>query len=157
MAKRCIRDLRLTEIGRRYADRDLPHKEWSRYNDLKKATQSWRDEVEKLALEHHSIAEAKQEGEDVEQKGMSVAEEAAKELGRLKEVAKWKVASGDASDDFDTKTIPPIVRRAKEQIVEKVDDLKDAIVGSEQGTDESATSARPANPPRAPRPSHWKP
>ena len=56
-----IRELRLTEIGRRYADKDLPHKEWSRYNDLKKATQSWRDEVEKLALDHHSIAEAKQE------------------------------------------------------------------------------------------------
>ena len=43
---------------------------------------------------------------------MSIAEETAKELGRLKEVAKWKIAARDASDDFETKYVPPVAERA---------------------------------------------
>ena len=140
-----IRELRLTEIGRRYADKDLPHKEWSKYNDLKKATQTWRDDVEKVSKEHPSIAFALEAGENVETRGMSVAEDAAKELGRLKDVAKWKVAAGDASDDFETKAVPPVAERARQQVVDKVDDVKEAVMGSSQGTVESVTSAASKN------------
>ena len=136
-----IRDLRLTEIGRRYANKDLPHKEWSKYNNLKKATQSWRDDVEKVSKEHPGIKSALEAGEDVESRGMHVAEETAKELGRLKEVAKWKVAAGDASDDFDTKYLPPVAERARQQVIDKVEEAKEAVVGSSQGTAESITSA----------------
>ena len=135
-----IRELRLSEIGRRYADKDLAHKEWSRYNDLKKATQSWRDDVSKISTEDASIASAKAAGEDVENRGMSVAEETAKELRRLKDVAKWKVAAGDESEDFNTKFVPPVAARARQQVVEKVEDVKEAVVGSEQGGVESGTS-----------------
>ena len=135
-----IRELRLSEIGRRYADKDLPHKEWSKYNDLKKATQSWRDEVEKVTKEHESIKLAKAAGEDIENRGMSVAEDTAKELARLKDVAKWKIAAGDASDDFETKAVPPVAERAGQQVVEKAEEVKEGVMGSEQGTAESATS-----------------
>ena len=135
-----IRDLRLTEIGRRYADKNLPHKEWSKYNGLRKATQTWRDEVSKIAKDHPSIASAMEAGEEVESRGMSVAEETAKELARLKGVAKWKIAAGDASDDFSTKVMPAAAERARQQVVEKVEDVKEAVMGSEQGTVESATS-----------------
>lgn len=139
-----IRDLRLTEIGRRYADKHLPHKEWSKYNDLKKATQTWRDNVEKVSKDHPSVTVALEAGEEVENRGMSVAEETAKELGRLKGVAKWKIAAGDATDDFSTKVIPPAAEKAKQQVVEKVEDtiedIKEAVLGSSQGIVESATS-----------------
>lgn len=136
-----IRELRLSEIGQRYADKDLPHKEWSKYNELKKATQSWRDDVEKVSQTHTAVTSAKEAGDEVESRGMAVAEEAAKELGRLKDVAKWKVAAGDASDDFETKVVPPVAERARQQVVEKVEDMKEAIMGTEQGTIESMTSA----------------
>ena len=135
-----IRDLRLTEIGRRYADKELPHKEWSKYNDLKKATQSWRDDVEKASKEHAGIKSALEAGEDVESRGMKVAEESAKELGRLKEVGRWKIAADDASDDFDTKYTPAAAERARKRVVEKVEDAKEGVIGSEQGTVDSATS-----------------
>ena len=140
-----IRDLRLTEIGRRYANKDLPHKEWSKYNNLKKATQTWRDDVEKVSQNHPGVKSALEAGEEVESRGMGIAEDTATELGRLKNVAKWKIAAGDASDDFSTKVVPPAAGRARQQVVEKVEDtyenVKEAVGASSQGTVESLTSA----------------
>lgn len=127
-----IRELRLTEIGRKYASSSLPHKEWAKYNDLKKATQAWRDDVKKAAYSHPGIASAKAAGEDVENRAMAVAEDAAKELSRLKNVGKWKIAANDDSEDFDTKHVPPPVRKAKEQIVEKVAEASQAVFGEEE-------------------------
>jgi len=142
-----IRELRLTEIGHKYADKDLAHKEWSKYNELKKATRAWRDNVEKVTSSNTDISRAKQAGEEIEQRGMSIAEEAAKELGRLKEVAKWKVQAGDATDDFNTKKLPAAVEHAKKSVVDKAADASDAVseavVGSSEpvkGSVESATS-----------------
>ena len=144
-----IRELRLTEIGRRYADKDLPHKEWSKYNDLKKATQTWRDDVQRAAKNHEEVTLALNVGQEVEEQGMSVAEESAKELGRLKGVAKWKIAAGDATDDFSTKVVPPAAEKARQQVVNKVEDtiedIKEAVMGSSQGTVESATSVASEN------------
>ncbi|KXT02662.1 hypothetical protein AC578_1126 [Pseudocercospora eumusae] len=135
-----IRELRLTEIGRKYASTSLPHKEWSKYNDIKKAAQTWRSVVEKAARDHPGIDEAKAVSDEIEHKAMAIAEGAAKELGRLKEVGKWKIAADDASDDFTTKTIPPPVRKAQEAIIENVAAASEAVFGTEQGTVESATS-----------------
>lgn len=135
-----IRELRLSEIGRKYASSSLPHKEWSKYNDLKKAKQTWRDEVKNAALSHPGIAQAKTAAQDVEHTAMAIAEDAAKELGRLKTVGKWKIDADDSSDDFESKAIPAPVRKFKDQVVEKVAEASQAIVGSEQGTVESATS-----------------
>lgn len=138
-----IRELRLTEIGRKYADKGLAHKEWSKYNDLKKATQVWRDDVEKVTDSNADVTKAKNAGEEVEQKGMSIAEDVAKELGRLKEVGKWKIAAGDATDDFNTKHTPPVAERARKQVVDKVSGASEAVLGSSEpveGSVESATS-----------------
>ncbi|PPJ54397.1 hypothetical protein CBER1_07761 [Cercospora berteroae] len=139
-----IRELRLTEIGRKYASSSLPHKQWSKYNDIKKAKQTWRNDVEKAAHGHKGLTEAKHAVEEIEQVAMGVAEDAAKELGRLKKVGQWKIAADDASDDFETKTIPPPVRKAKEYIVEQAAGAAGAasqvVFGSEQDTVESATS-----------------
>ncbi|CAK4031044.1 Hypothetical predicted protein [Lecanosticta acicola] len=137
-----IRELRLTEIGRKYAHSSLPHKEWSRYNDIKKATQTWRNDVEKAAHAHEGIRNTHTAFDDIEHIAMSIAEDAAKELGRLKQVGKWKIAAQDDSDDFTTKTVPPPVKKAKDQVVEKVAEASRAIFDEEpeQGGVESATS-----------------
>ncbi|KAM3416609.1 hypothetical protein BST61_g8200 [Cercospora zeina] len=139
-----IRELRLTEIGRKYASSSLPHKQWSKYNDIKKAKQTWRNDVENAAHGHKGLTEARHAVEEIEQIAMGVAEDAAKELGRLKKVGQWKIAADDASDDFETKTIPPPVRKAKEYVVEQVAAAADAasqvVLGSEQDKVESATS-----------------
>ncbi|KAF2215092.1 hypothetical protein CERZMDRAFT_120169 [Cercospora zeae-maydis SCOH1-5] len=139
-----IRELRLTEIGRKYASSSLPHKQWSKYNDIKKAKQTWRNDVEKAAHEHKGLKEAKHAVEEIEQIAMGVAEDAAKELGRLKKVGQWKIAANDASDDFETRTVPPPVRKAKEYVVEQAAAAADAasqvVLGSKQDTVESATS-----------------
>lgn len=136
-----IRDLRLQEIGRRYANKDITHKDWSKYNDLKKdSSQTWRDSVKAAALEHAGQQDAKAAGDEVEQKGMHIAEEIAKELARLKDVAKWKVNARDATDDFNTKHIPVVAEKAKQAVLGKVSDASEAVAGSSQGSTESATS-----------------
>ena len=136
-----IRELRLTDIGRRYASSSLPHKEWSRYNELKKSTQSWRQSVETVANAHSGITLAKEAAEEVEHKAMAIAEDTAKELGRLRDVGKWKIAASDDSDDFETKSIPPVAEKIKQQVVEKLADASEAILGEkDEGTLANAAS-----------------
>ena len=129
-----IRELRLTEIGRKYSDSGLAHKDWSKYNDLKKATKAWRKDVEQVAVNHDSVTAAKEAAQNVEHHGMTVAENAAKELARLKAVGKWKIAAEDASDDFETKNTPPVSKRAQ-RAIEK------SIADAAQAASEAAASA----------------
>jgi hypothetical protein len=142
-----IRELRLTEIGRKYSDSGLAHKDWSKYNDLKKATKAWRKGVEQVAVKHDSIAESKEAAQSVEQQGMSIAEQAAKELARLKDVGKWKIAAEDSSDDFETKTTPAVSKRAQRKIEQSIaaaaQAASEAALGSSsvQDTVKSATAA----------------
>jgi hypothetical protein len=142
-----IRELRLAEIGRKYSDSGLAHKDWSKYNDLKKATKAWRKDVEQVAVKHDSIASSKNAAQSVEQQGMSIAEEAAKELARLKDVGKWKIAAEDSSDNFDTKTTPAVSKRAQRKIEQSVaaaaQAASEAALGSSSIQDnvKSATAA----------------
>jgi hypothetical protein len=111
-----IRELRLTDIGRKYASSSLPHKEWSKYNDLKKSSQDWRQDVTKSAQEHPEIAAAKQAGEDVEHTAMAIAEDAVVELTRLRDVSKWKIDAQDDNDDFSSKYVPPVAKRIQKKL-----------------------------------------
>jgi hypothetical protein len=135
-----IRDLRLQEIGRRWASNTaITHKDWTRYNDLKKASSKGRDEVAALVTSNE-LSDVKKGAQKIEERAMTVAENAAKELTRLKGVSQWKLEARDSSDDFDTKYVPAAAIRAKQQVVEKMSDAKEAVVGSSQGSVESATS-----------------
>ncbi|KAI7012858.1 hypothetical protein KC362_g16181 [Hortaea werneckii] len=136
-----IRDLRLTEIGRKYSDKGLPHKEWSRYNDLKKATQAWRDDVTEVTAKNEDLARAKEAAEEIGSKAMSVAEEVAKELGRLKDVAKWKVAAQDSTDDFSSKAMPPVAEKARDKVAEKVGEASEAVFGTSEPAKENVETA----------------
>jgi hypothetical protein len=108
-----IRDLGLQEIGMRWAWMEgVTYKDWSKYTDLKKTFDTWRDEVEAVALKHKSVINAKEEGDTVQDQAMEMAEGAAKELKRLKDVAKWKVWSHDSTEDFSSRSAPERVLKS---------------------------------------------
>ena len=153
-----IRSLRISELGRRYTNTDLPHSSWAEYSKVKKEV-SWRESIESVIKDNKDIAYAKSEGERIESEAMAVAEDAAKELGRLKKVGQWKIAAGDATDDFNTKHTPAVAEGVKQQVVgaagavagsasKAKDSVADAasaasenVVGTQSGVSDSATDA----------------
>jgi hypothetical protein len=123
-----IRDLGLQEIGMRWAHVDgMTYKDWTRYHALKKTFDTWRDKIGAVAMKHESLEEAKQEAEAVQDEAMQMAESAAKELTRLKDVARWKVDARDSSDDFSSKTIPGVVNAARKIVLPITEKVKRAI------------------------------
>jgi hypothetical protein len=123
-----IRDLGLQEIGMRWAHVDgMTYKDWTRYHALKKTFDTWRDEIGAVAMEHENLEKAKHEGEVVQDEAMQMAESAAKELTRLKDVARWKVDAHDSSDDFSSKTIPRVIDAVRKVIQPATDNAKRII------------------------------
>lgn len=136
-----IRDLGLQEIGMRWAWMEgVTYKDWANYNLLKKTFDEWRQEVEAVAQNHEGVQKATNAGNEIESRAMSIAEQTAKELGRLKEVGKWKVHVGDASDDFSTKYIPAAAAAAGQKVMESIGSANDRIVGTSSGSVESMVS-----------------
>ncbi|KEQ67473.1 uncharacterized protein M437DRAFT_37523, partial [Aureobasidium melanogenum CBS 110374] len=135
-----IRDLRLQEIGRRWASNAaITHRDWTKYNDLKKASSKGRDEVAALATSKE-LTEAKKGAHAIEERAMAIAEDAAKELARLKSVSQWKLEARDSSDDFDTKYAPAAAARVKQQVAEKMADAKEAISGASSAASQASSS-----------------
>lgn len=130
-----IRDLGLQEIGMRWAWMEgISYKDWENYHLLKKTFDEWRQEVEAVALNHEGLQRVADVGSDVESRGMSIAEETAKELGRLRDVGKWKIRAADASDDFSTKHMPAAAAAASQIVVDKVSSANEKILGKSQGS-----------------------
>ena len=134
-----IRDLGLQEIGMRWAWMEgVTYKHWQKYHDLKKKFADWRSEVRETALTNPVIIEVQEQADKLLEESMAVTEDAAKELIRLRDVAKWKVAARDATDNFDTRAIP-VVSAAVSKASAVAGDIKGAVVGNSQGTDGSAS------------------
>lgn len=134
-----IRDLGLQEIGMRWAWTDgITHKDWSKYHQLKTKFDEWRYDVEKVVTEHSGLKKARAASEEVESQAMAIAEDAAKELARLKETGRWKISAGDSSDDFSTKYMPAAAAAAGQRVIDKI---SEAVTPSSQGTVESIVSA----------------
>jgi len=134
-----IRDLGLQEIGMRWASLEhVTYDDWAEYHNLKETFDEWRSQVELVAKDHEGLASARREAEQVEETGMAIAEDAAKELARLKDVATWKIYAQDTSDDFETRQIPAAAARMGQKIMQKIS----SIAGSttEQGYVESLIS-----------------
>jgi hypothetical protein len=124
-----IRDLGLQEIGMRWAWNDgVTYKDWAKYHALKAQLEEWRNEIRQIGLNHNSLSDARVVANDILDSGMHHAEQAAKELVRLKDVGVWKIAAREVSDDFETRTgepprpLPPVEE-------EKIDE--EASTGSE--------------------------
>ncbi|KAI9640138.1 hypothetical protein NHQ30_011540 [Ciborinia camelliae] len=136
-----IRDLGLQEIGMRWAWTDgITHKDWTKYHALKSKFEEWRLDVEKVVTEHPGLAKARAASEDVESIAMGVAENAAIELSRIKEIGKWKISTGDSSDDFSTKYTPPAAVVAGQKVIQKINEASEAMAGTPQGSMESVSS-----------------
>lgn len=128
-----IRDLGLQEIGMRWAWMEgISYKDWENYHLLKKTFDQWRQEVEAVALNHEGLHSVANVGNEVESRGMSIAEEAAKELGRLRDLGNWKIRAADSSDDFSTKHIPAAA--ASQKVVDQVNSANEKILDICQGT-----------------------
>ncbi len=136
-----IRDLGLQEIGMRWAwTEGITHKDWSKYHAMKTKFDEWRKDVEEVATAHPGLARARDASEDIENRAMAIAEDAVKELARLKETGRWKLSAGDTSDDFSTKYMPAAAAVAGQKILDKVSEASEAVVGTSQGTLESMSS-----------------
>jgi hypothetical protein len=128
-----IRDLGLQEIGMRWAWMEgVTYKDWSNYHSLKKTFDKWRNQVEEVSRSHEGLKRATEIADEVEGRGMAVAEDAAKELGRLKEVGKWKIHATDASDDFSDRYVPAAAAAAGYDILDKVSSASEQIAGGSQ-------------------------
>lgn len=135
-----IRDLGLQEIGMRWAWMEgVTYKHWQKYHELKRRFADWRSEVRDAALSHPALLEATDEGKKLWEESMGVTEVAAKELIRLKDVAKWKVAARDSSDDFESRAVP-VVAAAASAAASFASEMQDAIVGTSQGSVDSLSS-----------------
>lgn len=130
-----IRDLGLQEIGMRWTWMEgISYKDWENYHLLKKTFDQWRQEVEAVALNHEGLQSVANVGNEVESRGMSIAEETAKELGRLKDVGNWKIRAADSSDDFSTKHISAAAVAASPKVVDQVSSANEKILGISQGS-----------------------
>ncbi|KAK5078793.1 hypothetical protein LTR64_002791 [Lithohypha guttulata] len=136
-----IRDLGLQEIGMRWAWMEgVTYKHWQKYHDLKKKFADWRSEVRQTALSQPALSDAHEQADKLLDESMAVTEDAARELVRLRDVTKWKLAARDATDDFDSRAIPSLTA-AVSAASSVAGSIKEALVGSSQGTVESLASA----------------
>jgi hypothetical protein len=136
-----IRDLGLQEIGMRWAWMEgVTYKDWAKYHALKKRFEEWRSDVRDVALKHTILDDAKKAAENVVEDCMELAAGAAKELTRLKDVGKWKIAARDTSDDFDTRVMPAAVVSAASEVAENVQAASEKIQGPGQSIIESIAS-----------------
>ncbi|RAK85066.1 transcription factor hoxa13 [Aspergillus costaricaensis CBS 115574] len=132
-----VRDLGLQEVGMRWAWMDgVTYKDWARYHALKAQFEEWKDEFLEFGLQHAKLEEARAVADEILSHGMEVAEAAAKELTRLRDVGKWKIAAREASDDFDTRSEPP-------PSLPKPSRAPEPVVDEEGLADESADAERP--------------
>jgi hypothetical protein len=130
-----IRDLGLQEIGMRWAWMEgVTYKDWAKYHKLKKQFDHWRNEVRDVATNHEVIEDAKKAGDAILEEAMDIAQKAAKELVRLKDVARWKIHARDATNNFESRTMPAVVVSAASSIADNINIANDNIVGSGQAT-----------------------
>lgn len=136
-----IRDLGLQEIGLRWAQTEgVTYKDWSKYHEVKKTFDEWRQKVEAVAKGHEGLQKANDAGGEIESRGMASAERTAKELARLKEVGQWKIEARDASDDFSTKYVPAAAAVGAQKVMDLGDSASKYVAGTSQGAVESAIS-----------------
>ncbi|KAI1422052.1 hypothetical protein F5Y12DRAFT_658299 [Xylaria sp. FL1777] len=111
------RDLALQKIGMKWAWMDgVTYKDWQKYHQLRARFEEWTEDLKRLITTHPGLIEAQTAGTDIEDEGMAIAHEAAVELGRLKQVAAWKAAAKDFSDDFDSNTMQLAAEEAEKRI-----------------------------------------
>ncbi|OCL08928.1 hypothetical protein AOQ84DRAFT_31497 [Glonium stellatum] len=137
-----IQDLGLQEVGMRWAWMEgVTYKDWAKYHELRHTLEEWRNEVKEVGARHEGLRKAHEEGNKVEDKAMAIAAEAAKELARLKDVARWKLWANDSTDDFSNKKVPARTFKAAQAVVGSVEEAASKVSGSILGSETPATES----------------
>lgn len=144
-----IRDLGLQEIGMRWAYMDaVSYKDWAKYYSLKAQFDDWKSDISKVGLQHGKLEEARNMSNELLEGGMKVAENTAKELARLRDVGKWKIAAREASGDFETRVdSPPALPKPRKEAEPSADgeDTESATEpSSESGGEHDSTKSASA-------------
>ena len=114
-----VKELGMQDMGMRWMYIDgVTHKDWKKFHNFKNQVDPWKKEIQGVTENHAGVSFAKEEANVLEQKGMDVAENAAAEINRLKEVARWKIRAKDDSDDFSDKASPPPLAEATSNVSE---------------------------------------
>ncbi|PTB66141.1 hypothetical protein BBK36DRAFT_1159198 [Trichoderma citrinoviride] len=99
-------NLALQQLGMKWAwTEGVTYKDWAKYHELKQALAEWTEELKQLIVTHPTLLRAQDASAQIEDEGMTIASAAAKELARLKQVALWKLAAKDSSDNFDSEAM----------------------------------------------------
>jgi len=140
-----IKDLALQKIGMKWAWTDgITYKDWEKYHQLKTRFNQWNDDIQESIVTHPSLEAAQAEGADIEEQAMKLAANAAKELGRLKQVAGWKLIAADDSTEFDSTLMEQAAEAATHAATVAADALKqakDAVVEQAESVIEAVSSA----------------
>ncbi|KAJ5207324.1 hypothetical protein N7491_002043 [Penicillium cf. griseofulvum] len=136
-----IRDLGLQGIGMRWAWMDgVTYKDWAKYYALKTQLEEWRNEIRNVGMNHKSVSDARAVASDILDQGMHEAEQAARELVRLKDVGIWKIAAREVSDDFDTRTGAPPARPKPQETEESDEEAANVDSEHDESSEEMAAS-----------------
>ncbi|KAL7810646.1 hypothetical protein V8C26DRAFT_409976 [Trichoderma gracile] len=112
------RNLALQQLGMKWAwTEGVTYKDWAKYHELKQALTEWTEELKQLIVTHPTLLKAQDASAQIEDEGMTIASAAAKELARLKQVAQWKLAANDSSDNFDSEAMERAAAAAQNPIV----------------------------------------
>ncbi|KAI1458269.1 hypothetical protein F4805DRAFT_144277 [Annulohypoxylon moriforme] len=134
-------DLALQKIGMKWAWMEgVTYKDWKKYHELKARFEQWTDEFKELITTHPGILAAQAAGIEIEDEAMGIAQAAAMELGRLKQVATWKAVAGDFSDNFDSETAELAaidVARKAASAAQSAKLEKESTAGEAEGNSES--------------------
>jgi hypothetical protein len=94
--------LSLQEIGIRWAWMDdITYQDWENYRALRRQFDNWRNELRDIGLHHEKVEEARNLANEILLQGMVVAEDAAKELSRLKEAGQREIEFRVLSSESD--------------------------------------------------------
>jgi hypothetical protein len=127
-----IRNLGLQEIGMRWAWMDgVTYKDWAKYHELKQQFDNWRDEVRDVATKHADLDMAKKASDAILEDAMETASDAAMELVRLKDVARWKVQARDSTDNFESRAMPADAASAAPKVVGDVENVAESVVAND--------------------------
>ncbi|KAI0872051.1 hypothetical protein GGS24DRAFT_491756 [Hypoxylon argillaceum] len=132
------RDLALQKIGMKWAWMDgVTYKDWQKYHQLKDRFDEWIEDLKRLITTHPGLAAAQTAGTDIEDEGMAIAQEAAVELGRLKQVVVWKLTAEDFTNDFDSDTMRLAAEAVENRVAEAAESAR---LAAEAAANEAITS-----------------
>lgn len=136
------RDLAMQKIGMKWAWMDgVTYKHWKQYHAMKAQFQEWTNDLKQLVTSHPGLTAAQKVGTDIEDEAMGIAQEAAEELGRLKQVASWKAIAQDYTDDFDSATMKLAAEAVQQKVEEAAEVAGESVAEAVDSVTEKVESA----------------